>query len=72
MIIYDGIKSNFLRSVEQDTIAFLHKKLKGGLRKNSIDNMFKSSGIYVDAGENIVDTILVDDYAIIGLSQKTA
>ena len=37
------------------------KKLKGGLRKSSIDNMFKSSGIYVDAGENIVDTILVDE-----------
>ena len=37
------------------------KKLKGELRKSSIDNMFKGSGIYTDAGEGIVDTILVDE-----------
>ncbi len=37
------------------------KKLKGKLKKSSIDNLFKSSGIYTEAGENIVDTILADE-----------
>ncbi len=37
------------------------KKLKGEIRKSSIDNMFKGSGIYTDAGKGIVDTILVDE-----------
>lgn len=37
------------------------KKLKGELRKSSIDNMFKGSGIYTEAAEGIIDTILVDE-----------
>ena len=37
------------------------KKLKGEMRKSSIDNMFKGSGIYTEAGTGIVDTILVDE-----------
>ena len=37
------------------------KKLKGQMRKSSVDNMFKSSGIYTEANENIIDTILVDE-----------
>ncbi len=37
------------------------KKLKGEMRKSSIDNMFKGSGIYTEAGDGIVDTILVDE-----------
>ncbi len=37
------------------------KKLKGELRKSSIDNMFKGSGIFVDVEENAVDTILADE-----------
>lgn len=37
------------------------KKLKGEIRKSSVDNMFKSSGIYTEAGDGIVDTILVDE-----------
>lgn len=37
------------------------EKLKGEIRKSSVDNMFKGSGIYTEAGENIVDTILVDE-----------
>lgn len=37
------------------------KKLKGEMRKSSVDNMFKGSGIYTEAGEGIVDTILVDE-----------
>ena len=37
------------------------KKLKGEMRKSSIDNMFKGSGIYTEAGEGIVDTIIVDE-----------
>lgn len=48
------------------------KKLIGDMKKSSIDNMFKGSGIFTDAEENIADTILVDDYGIIGLSQKAA
>lgn len=37
------------------------KKLKGEIRKSSVDNMFKGSGIYTEAGENVIDTILVDE-----------
>lgn len=37
------------------------KKLKGQIRKSSVDNMFKGSGIYTEAGENVIDTILVDE-----------
>ena len=37
------------------------KKLKGIIKKSSIDNMFKGSGIYTAANEGIVDTILVDE-----------
>lgn len=48
------------------------KKLKGDMRKSSIDNLFKSSGVYTEAKADVVDTILVDDYGIIGLSQKAA
>jgi len=37
------------------------KKLKGQIRKSSVDNMFKGSGIYIDASRNSIDTILVDE-----------
>ncbi len=37
------------------------KKLKGQMRKSSVDNMFKGSGIYTETGENVIDTILVDE-----------
>ena len=37
------------------------KKLKGEMRRSSIDNMFKGSGIYVDAEKNVADTVLVDE-----------
>src|SRR5690606_21165356 len=37
------------------------KKLKGKIKKSSIDNLFKGSGIYTDAPVNTVDTILVDE-----------
>lgn len=37
------------------------KKLKGQMRKSSIDNMFKGSGIYTEAGKNVIDTVLVDE-----------
>lgn len=37
------------------------KKLKGQMRKSSIDNMFKGSGVYTDVAENVIDTILVDE-----------
>lgn len=37
------------------------EKLKGEVRKSSVDNMFKGSGIYTEAGDGIVDTILVDE-----------
>ena len=35
--------------------------LKGNYKKSSVDNMFKGSGIYVDAGNNVVNTILSDE-----------
>ena len=37
------------------------KKLKGEIRKSNVDNMFKGSGIYVDALNGTVDTVLVDE-----------
>ena len=37
------------------------KKLKGDIRKSSVDNMFKGSGIYTETDNNMVDTILVDE-----------
>lgn len=37
------------------------KKLKGTVKKSSVDNMFKGSGIYTEADSNIVHTILVDE-----------
>lgn len=37
------------------------KKLKGSVKKASVDNLFKGSGVYVDAPENTVDTLLVDE-----------
>ena len=37
------------------------RKLKGVLKKSSIDNMFKGSGSYVDAPKNALDTILADE-----------
>ena len=37
------------------------KKLKGIIKKSSVDNMFKGSGIYTEAEDNIVHTILVDE-----------
>ena len=37
------------------------KKLKGEMKKSSIDNMFKGSGIYTETGKDVIDTILVDE-----------
>ncbi len=37
------------------------KKLKGEIRKSSVDNMFKGSGNYVDVDESVIDTIIVDE-----------
>lgn len=37
------------------------KKLKGENIKSSVSNLFKGSGIYYDASENVIDTILVDE-----------
>lgn len=37
------------------------QKLKGHIKKSSVDNMFKGSGIYTEAETNVVDTILVDE-----------
>lgn len=37
------------------------EKLKGDIKKSSVDNMFKGSGIYTEAPINSIDTILVDE-----------
>lgn len=36
-------------------------KLKGKVRKSSVDNMFKGSGMYTDSGNNVIHTLLVDE-----------
>lgn len=37
------------------------EKLKGQMKKSSVDNMFKGSGIYYDLESNSIDTLLVDE-----------
>ena len=37
------------------------KKLKGLIKKSSVDNMFKGSGTYTEAGNSVVQTILCDE-----------
>lgn len=37
------------------------KKLKGQMKKSSVDNMFKGSGSYVECGTNVAHTLLVDE-----------
>ena len=37
------------------------EKLKGNIKKSSVNNMFKSSDAYFDAGNNMVHTLLVDE-----------
>ena len=37
------------------------KKLKGEIKKSSIDNMFKGSGSYTEVGLNYIGTLLVDE-----------
>ncbi len=37
------------------------QRLKGIIRKSSVDNMFKGTGIYTEAAANIVDTVLADE-----------
>ena len=36
-------------------------KLKGKVKKSSVDNMFKGSGMYTEAGNNMLHTLLVDE-----------
>ncbi len=36
-------------------------KLKGKLKKSSVDNMFKGSGMYTEVGNNMIHTLLVDE-----------
>ena len=37
------------------------KKLKGVIKKSSVDNMLKGSGMYTEAPENMAGTLLVDE-----------
>ncbi len=37
------------------------RKLKGEIKKSSVDNMFKGPGFYVDMEENVIDTVLADE-----------
>lgn len=37
------------------------KKLKGQIKKSSVDNMFKGSGMYTEAGLNVAHTLLCDE-----------
>lgn len=37
------------------------EKLKGQIKKSSVDNMFKGSGAFTTSENNIVDTLLVDE-----------
>lgn len=37
------------------------QKLKGAMKKSSVDNMFKGSGTYTECGSNVAHTLLVDE-----------
>lgn len=37
------------------------QKLKGQMKKSSVDNMFKGSGTYTECGANVIHTLLVDE-----------
>ncbi len=37
------------------------KKLKGQIKKSSVNNLFKGSGSYTDCGANVAHTLLVDE-----------
>lgn len=37
------------------------EKLKGKIKKSSVDNMFRGSGVYFDIDKNMIDTLLVDE-----------
>lgn len=37
------------------------KRLKGEMKKSSVDNLFRGSGIYTEADDNMVDIILADE-----------
>ena len=37
------------------------QKLKGKVKKSSVDNMFKGTGMYTEAEDGIINTILVDE-----------
>ncbi len=37
------------------------QKLKGNIKKSSIDNMFRSSGVYTSVPANAIDTLLIDE-----------
>lgn len=37
------------------------QKLKGQMKKSSVDNMFKGSGTYTECGVNVAHTLLVDE-----------
>lgn len=37
------------------------RKLKGQIKKSSVDNMFKGSGTYVEAGDSVAHTLLCDE-----------
>lgn len=49
---------DFLNSAPRNVY---RKKLKGSIRKSSVDNMFKGSGIYTETENNMIDTVLVDE-----------
>lgn len=36
-------------------------KLKGTIKKSSVDNMFKGSGMYTEVGNNVINTLIVDE-----------
>ena len=37
------------------------EKLKGVVKKSSVDNLFKGSGAYTEVGNNMINTLLVDE-----------
>ena len=56
-------RDQFVQYVSKNSAprAVYASKLKGTIRKSSVDNLFKGSGSYTEVGKNMIHTLIVDE-----------
>lgn len=56
-------KNQFVQYVSKNSAPrdVYKERLKGAIRRSSVDNMFKGAGTYVSVGSNMIHTLLVDE-----------